>query len=109
MQVNENKVVNHMNAHQNETPTVSLQTACSSKGWPPSYRDPSTTCHHPLPHPCRAATSTSHLPLPLIINKGFTCFRHCEYLIQTKVSVSLGDSLAEAVRERVQHAVVWVH
>lgn len=43
------------------------------------------------------------------MNKGFTCFHHCVYLIQTKVSVSLGDSLAEAVRERVQHAVMWVH
>lgn len=54
-------------------------------------------------------TFTSHLPLPSIVIKGFTCFHHCVYLIQTKVSVSLCDSLAEAVRERVQHAVVWMH
>lgn len=31
------------------------------------------------------------------------------YLIQTKVSVSLSDSLAEAMGQRIQHAVMWVH
>ena len=38
-----------------------------------------------------------------------TCFGHCEYLIQTKVSVAFSYGLAEVVGERVQHAVVGVH
>ena len=39
----------------------------------------------------------------------FTCFDQCVYLVQTKVSVALGDGLAEAVGEGVEHAVVGVH
>lgn len=31
------------------------------------------------------------------------------YLVQAKVSVSLSDGLAEAMREWIEHAVVWVH
>lgn len=66
-----------------------------------------------LPHiPAEAPAITSHLPphpLPPKNILKFTCFHHCVYLVQAKVSVAFCDGLTEAVREWIQHAVVRVN
>lgn len=64
-----------------------------------------------FPHiPATATAITSHLPPPLPKNElKFTCFDQCVYLVQAKVSVAFSNGLAEAVREWIQHTVVWVH
>lgn len=47
-----------------------------------------------------------HLLPPLL--KLFL-LEHCMYLVQAKISMAFSYSLTEAMREWIQHTVVWVH
>lgn len=61
---------------------------------------------HYIPTNGRAVTSNLNHPK---LKRKFTCFDQCVYLVQAKVSMALGDCLAEVVGERVEHAVVRVN
>lgn len=83
-------------AHSPPASPLSLKII-NTRVFPSLTTSPQSCCHHQPP-----STPSKNI-------ERCTCFYHCVYLVQAKVSVSFSDGFTEAVREWIEHAVVWVH